>query len=825
MEKNNETALGMTKKERMKDVLFFALSFFVPLVLMMLIWNSIGISYGGQVTPLIYDLEAQIVPFMAGLRYVLDGTQSLFFTWGNALGGNFYGTWAYYMASPLSWFTVLFDIKSLPEAVYLLSLVRVGLCGITFAAFLRFGLAGERCRLVSVIFPCCYALMSYNIMYSSCPMWIDGVIMLPLVLLGVERLIKGKRGYFYFGVLIITFVCSYYISYIVGIFAAVYLLCRVFSTKTKAEIKDSIAIIVRFGVLSLLAIGVAMPVLLPALKSISQGKEVVYGGVNSIMPGAYDTSWVEKVQKLMPGQYDSIENAGAPSVYCGTLMLVLAVVFLFQKKHSVKEKVCYVVLLLFSVIGFFNRYVDYAYHVFKYPNCYPYRYAFLFSAVILMMAWHAFQNIPRNTEFSGLLTGIGVVYLCIELFFNGTAIVTGLHKETAYTVRSAWNLMTDYCQPLVEEIKKDEEFGRTAIGFSVLRYNGTQLYGLNGANSFVSTFNNNVNVFYYVMGARHFSIMADSEAFTPLTDSLLGIKYRIDQVEEMVGYEMKKVAEVETGAGTGKMYLHENKNALSLGYMVPAEGGRFVFGEDAFANQNMLISDMVGENVEVFKPIPFSERTEDGKVHLEFVAQSDRILYAYVTGERLGDERLAVEAEMPFVVKADGEEKIVYGYEFTNLCLGNYKNGEQIDVVIDEEILKYNNAYIYEFDAEAYELALEELRDEELQVQSCRNGKIKGTVTAKEDGILMLTLPVDAGYKVKVDGAEVPYGMAIGTFLSVMVEKGEHTIEIDYVAPGFETGMKISLLSFALFLVCFWAEIRKNRRVLVDCSAKCEKIL
>ncbi|MCM1324990.1 MAG: YfhO family protein, partial [Lachnoclostridium sp.] len=64
---------GTRRKEYLREVGFFALCFLAPVLLMALIWGNVGISYGGKVTPLTYDMKAQYMPFYASLRYILSG--------------------------------------------------------------------------------------------------------------------------------------------------------------------------------------------------------------------------------------------------------------------------------------------------------------------------------------------------------------------------------------------------------------------------------------------------------------------------------------------------------------------------------------------------------------------------------------------------------------------------------------------------------------------------------------------------------------------------------------------------------------------------------
>lgn len=819
------------RKEGWKEAFFFTLSFLMPVGLMVLILGNVGITYGGQVTLLTYDMQQQFAAFFASLRYILSGESSPFFTWGTALGGNYMGMIAYYMGNPLSWITVLWDLENLPDAIYVLTLLKIGLCGLTFALYTRFGLSEKRCGFANVIFSCCYAVMSYNIMYSMSLMWMDGVIFLPLILLGIEELLKGKKGIVYFASITALFFCCYYISYMVGVFAAIYVVCRILMKIKKDNWKDMAKILLRFAICTVLALGTAMPVLLPALKSIQMGRGLGAVDLGATSASNYEHSVAEVLQKFLPAQHDTIENAGLPSIYCGTVMLGLAVVFFLQRKHSVRDKVFSLVMILLPALGFFSQKLDYLWHAFRYPNSYPYRYAFLVSAMVLILAWRAWQAWMRKTDLVRILTVIFTCYTCVELFFNGVGVVTGIHKENGYSVRNAYNSFVEQYLPLVEEIKEDTAFARTEISNRYMFFNSTMLFGLNGASNFVSSYNANVSMFLYVIGGESQLSVGSARELTPLGDSLLGIKYRISHKQELNGYRMADFSEITNEIGTGTVYLHENPNALSLGYMVPEET---VFASRTLttnpgSNQNAILEALGVERAEVFCDVE-CERGLVGEEdrYVEFTAPSDQPLYFYVNGIKNADggseEQNAgaqiltgpTESAETSFISHDIEVKVItddaevtYTTEGReNLYLGCFEKGKKVRIEIDGEGLDYSEDYLYEMNMEQYERAISQLKERQLEVKTYQGGHITGTVTAQEGEMLFTTIPVDnGGFSVKVDGKDSAYDMVLSTFLAIPLTAGEHQIEISYTSPGFMIGVGIGAVTVILSCLYFLGKL------------------
>ena len=175
---------------RIKTTLLILAAFFIPFLIMVFVYYACGMAPWGDKSVLIMDMSDQYVAFFAELRSIFEGESSIFFSWHKAFGCNFIGVFAYYLASPFSFITLLFPENQLPEALMWLTCIKIGLAGMSFALFLR--LAFNKRPWAILLFACCYALMSYSSVYSLSIMWLDGLIFLPMIMLGIERLLKIK---------------------------------------------------------------------------------------------------------------------------------------------------------------------------------------------------------------------------------------------------------------------------------------------------------------------------------------------------------------------------------------------------------------------------------------------------------------------------------------------------------------------------------------------------------------------------------------------------------------------------------------------------------
>lgn len=817
LEKNENTSekIGKTGSKR-KDILIFLLSFLTPVLGMAFIWGAKGITYGGVLTPLVYDLRAQYMPLIAGLRYVLEDPGALFYSWNVSLGGNFMGTFAYYLACPLNWITVLFDLENMPDAIYVLTLLKTGLCGLSFSAFLRFGPAKGRSYWYNIVFACCYALMSYNIIYGMCLMWTDAVILTPLILLGIEKLLEGKKGLLYLISIAAVFFCNYYISYMVGIFAGAYLLCRIFMQVSRTTVKKYLAICLRFGVCTILAAGFASPLLIPAVLNLSVGKRQL---TEHPQPEAYQFTVMQLWKKFLPQQYETLGAGGLPSVFCGSIILILVIVFFLQKGPA-RRKVGFLLLAFFPFLGFCIPQVDFFWHGFHYPAGFPYRYAFLFSTVLLIMAYYAFLELDLRKSYISLLLVLGLFYTCAELFLNGSVIIGAIHKEGRYSIREAYDMNVREYRPLAEELGKDKKFYRVGGCDWLYSTNDPFMYGINGVTWFSSCYNEKVNVFLRQMGCLDYSIRTTGQGATPFLESLLGIRYRID-TSDLTGFYRKKTGSRYRGR---ELVLYENPDALSLGYMVDKQ--RLFWNgeekEDVFLNQNRLAQVLGTGNTEIFREAPFELKTEetDGEMDeflLEFKAPSDSLLYLYFSSEI--DSFINEEGnDRTFTIYVDGEARHLHqmGYMwYSKACvlLGRFRKGETHTVRIEGECDEFNGVWLYEFREGAYRNILEQLKRNQLLITEFSSRRAAGTITADGEQILFTTIPYDRGYTVLVDGQAVDYGKALDTFLCIELPAGQHSVEITYTPPGWKEGVCAFAAALILGLGYFSCPIKRLLRL------------
>lgn len=378
-----------------------AACFLIPAAIMLITYACYGMAPFGENSVLIMDMSNQYCEFYCGLKHI-GSMGDLFFSWSKALGGNYIGVFAYYLSSPLSILTLLCPNAEMPVCLLFLTCLKIGLCGLTFGIFLNKRHKRAGCgtnRFYIVLFSVCYAMMSYNIVYSLSLMWIDAVIWLPLIILGTENLVyEGRWGLLLFSFTGI-FISTYYLSYMAGIFTCIYLLYAIAGRRDLTK-KGIFKILFKFAGSAGGAAALGAWLLVPTFFSLLQGK---IGGDNYQNHSLTNYNLLELFKKMIIGTYDGIIIRVTPFLYCGILVFIFFFAFFFLKSVSRERKIGIAMIVSFLLLSTFILRVDWAWHIFQLPNWFPYRYTFVISFIMVLTAASACMHIQE----------ISRVYYCV----------------------------------------------------------------------------------------------------------------------------------------------------------------------------------------------------------------------------------------------------------------------------------------------------------------------------------------------------------------------------------------------------------------------------
>ncbi|MBD5134204.1 MAG: YfhO family protein [Clostridiales bacterium] len=758
----------MTGKTKRLGALVCALAFLIPAGVFLWVCASLGMAPWGDKTILISDMSSQYVEFFCALK-----NGELFFSWSKALGTSYIGVFSYYVSSPLSFLTLFVPNEAMPIGLMFLMALKVGLAGLAFALFAQKRFPGH--PGAALLCAVCYALMSYNAIYAICVMWLDGVIWLPLILLALERVLAGKGAGPFIAALTVCFLSTWYISYMVGIFCALYLCARLAALRPRlAELKTALA---RFFGGAACALGLTAWLWLPTFLAMFNGK---FSGANMDYDGLLACDPLELLRRLLPGQYGSITYGAPPYIFCGSAALVCAAVYFFLRRFPWRERLANGILLAALAASMLLSPLDKVWHLLQRPNWFPFRYSFVASFFLLYLAVQALGVLPELLgEGRRRLVRCGAAALAVltvlELGFNTKTILGGLEGQFGSGSYREYRAYYAANAELTAAAKADAGEAFFRMGATEDRgHNSPLSFGYSGITHYSSLYNGDVNRMTRELGFAQAWMWCAYYGSTPVTDLLLGVDYVVSR-EAVPGYTALAEADGLT--------LWKSPKALPLAFMAPGNVPELADGR-GFVRQNALISGLTQANTSVFTPVEAVAVPE---------GQGDTVFTFTGTGKPIYADLSAGGLREVLV---NGEHLLWLGSsEAASIhCLGTPADGERWTVTIRGS--KGWTGQLWELDQDALYAVAERLGGTQiLSVE--KNGRVRLTARGSEARPLLTTIPAEDGWTAYVDGERAETGVWLDAFLLLDLPAGEHEVELRYTAPGLMPGLALGALSLA----------------------------
>lgn len=617
------------------------MSFFVPFMLMAIAFGAQGMWPVRDTTPLTIDLYHQYAPFLAELRTKMLNLESPFYSWNGGLGMNFYALMAYYLASPLNLLMLLFPPRFLSEAVTVLTLIKIGLIGLTSSYMLREAFSPYGSRTVAakepkqvtygsetgtdwaqILMSTAFALSGFMLAYSWDIMWLDSIVMLPLIVTGLYRLIKDGRFVLYVVSLALAIVFNYYIAIFVCLFTGLYffvLFVTVSPDVDRFRLNKPAFFLARLSRFTFASI---LGGLLSAFLSVPTYLALQ---ITSATDDAFPTTWrlgfdfFEFIARHLIDMEPKIRS-GLPNIYVGLAVFILVPVYLMTKHIRLSEKLAHLAILAFLYVSFNSNMLNFIWHGMHYPNQLPHRFAFVYSFVLIIMMYRAFSGL-RDMSAVQLVIGpiVGILYIVmaerlipeevdhetamvsvlflilltaaislvrnkersfrfmmqaltvvmiLEIMVNSIVTITTIHINESYTRRSTFNGDFDEVRAelaIIEELEGKNSFYRTEL-IQQKTTNSPALYGYKGFTIFSSTSYEDTAKLMRRLGYHGNNINSYKyTSSTPLLNSIFGIEYLINKDAAI------RDPLLEDLGTDSSLYSYRNPYALSPGFMVSSD--------------------------------------------------------------------------------------------------------------------------------------------------------------------------------------------------------------------------------------------------------------
>ncbi len=626
----------------------YFLSALLPAAILFVSYAIFGVFPFGKRSVLSLDLNAQYVYYFDYMYDVFAGKESLFYSWSRNLSGEFMGIIGYYLASPFNFLVWIFPRNMITEGLLAMMLAKAAASGFTAALF--FKRHREYSDFTTLTFALMYSLCGFFVVQTMNPMWLDGLLGLPLVVMGVERVCDKRRFILYIMALLYVFVTNFYIGYMIGIFSALYFAYYLASGKSRNKgILQYCGAAGLYAVSSVSAILMSCVMILPVVKSLSNGK---FAFTEPDYTPAENFNIFDSFIKLFPATYDTVRMEGLPILYFGTLALIFSVIYFIVKKIPARQRIAGALLVGALFVCMYVRPVDMLWHGGQMPNWLPYRYSFLISFLLLSFGAEAFEkmnDVPKKGlgAAAALLVGIlllsdynegheffdteliiliplGVLAVmsvlgysvkchghhiavritvtaavCLEMLLNTVLSLFAMHEDITFSDRSTYLGDIPYSRKITDALheyddgfyRMEKTYHRTVNDPIALR-----MYGMSHSSS---TLNAKAIKMLGTLGFSSREHYTRYDGATMLTDDIFGVKYVLSKYKCYVPYEDTVPIENEIG-----VTVYENKDALDIAYL--AESGISGWSSEAaspFDMQNKLAGMLSGKKASViFRP-------------------------------------------------------------------------------------------------------------------------------------------------------------------------------------------------------------------------------
>ncbi len=382
--------------------LFPLLAFFITAALFIVSCFFFNVAPFGNTHILCSDLKAQYAPFLSMWKHhilKLDFNhllESLSYSFDLGSGKNFIGTFAYYLASPLNFLLFLFNDETLYNGIIVLITLKLSFSACFMCMFLQ-RKAENHNRAWPILLGIIYAFSSYTMIFMFNVMWLDGYMLLPLLLLFIEKFLEDGKYKGIVPVLVVLFIAQFYIAYMVGVYSFLYLVVRIYE-KIKIEgtmnRKQALKKAGKFIVTALICAMISAVVLFPAAFDILSNSDVTSDSeTNKVdVVTLKAISVPDQIFLGSAGDFSEVLPQNPPYIFLSLLVTSAVAVYLASDFFKGKQKNLYLVCIVAMYVFFAVDAIDIFWQAFDHPNWFWHRYSFVFFPFMLTIALKVLEN-------------------------------------------------------------------------------------------------------------------------------------------------------------------------------------------------------------------------------------------------------------------------------------------------------------------------------------------------------------------------------------------------------------------------------------------------
>ena len=851
-----------------KDKKLYILTFVSATIVIGVLYVSNDVTPFGKKSLLCVDFYHQYGPMLGELYDRIVHGENMTYSFTMAMGLPFFRNFLNYMSSPFNIIILFFSRDNLVTSYSFIIGLKAIFSACTFVYFISHKFKTKDLSIIPL--GLIYAFSAYYSAYYWNIMWLDSMVFLPLIVLGIEYIVKEGKWKFYTVFLSIMLIANYFVGYMICIFSVLYFIVfnihefSIEKGKTKQNIKKFFKNCLLFGIGSLTAGLISSVFLLPmaySMKSIS-----ATGG--TFPKVQYYTFQLEDFLKYhftaVPTTTFASDELHAPNVSAGILGVGLLLLFIVNLEIPKKTKIAYLFMLCFILFAFFDPKLDFILHAFHVPNDLPFRYSFLYIFVLVTIGSYALINMKkmkyplivscyiflmvlllliRGEQWQGMTNNIiyiNVILLSLYfIFYSGQRFIKDLRTpfvialaitatiDCTASISHNWDI-TQVLATFYEDYNSTEELLNYVDNYDgtnfyrienirMMTYNDPSWYSYNGITTFSSMAYESMAELQHNLGLPGNNI--NSYAYvqsTPIYDLMFDVKYFIGITNDKVRY-----TPIKTIDETANQFNYN----VGLGFSVKDSLKDWNYQSlNPFYIQNdfMKLATGVDNILEPMKPDFITELYDESDkyiVRYEYKNPNDNMYFYtddynvsfFIIGNCLYDKR-------DDYVNYGENENVYYS------MVENYNEPKVINIASQDETVYIDVAYdycttntssiqVYTINQNKFEEAYNILMKNKLYINEFKDSYIKAFISTSNVHVYT-SIPYDEGWEVYVDGEKTNKILIGDALLGFDVEPGNHTVEFKFRPKGQTAGIIGTIIGFLiLFSNKIYALIKnKNKK-------------
>lgn len=806
------------------------------------------------------DARNQYINFYSYFRDSLFSDNDLNYSFSTVLGGNIQGLYSYYLGSPLYLLFALFPEEQILLALHLITYLKFLFAGLAFCAWA--GYQHKQNLWMRVSLSVCYAFIGYNVTFYSLLSWLDAVALLPLVAMGLEKLVRERRPLTYIFSLALAIISNYYIGFAICLLSVlIYVILLIIDSD--GVIRYFRQTILLFSMSSLLSGMLSAWTLLPAALSLPESRMQSAEEAMIRMRGNFP--FLSFFSKLFTGttSADQFFN-GLPTVFFGMIPLVLVVLFFLNPHVRFRYRILAGSILLALFLSFHNSFINIIWHGFTRNRMFNYRYSFVFSFFALAIAWHsvchwrtltsgAFARcfvaivfgalLVFNTTyeygstttlyFDLLITILGLALILyaarghqvaagilgclmfINCLANTTLSISNIQREFGPATHSGRNSFLADVRKGLDLIPPEDDFCRIEKTFHQTTCDNMAL-GIPGASNYSSVEQEASMDFTWKLGLTRYIAWSRFSGDNPTaSESLLGIRYLLSKDSLRSGRETYTLIGT-TDDGTS---VYRNPYALPI-VMTSSSLLPVLETGDGFQYQNACwrsLRPAIDTDIFIQAERVKTQIAQTGNTYmLTYKSPKTGAAYLHFPGSYTANE-WPFSVEILHQADIQKSELLKTNIFQSTYPLGSFEKGETLTLVVkfsSEDVSEMIDDFlVYIEDSEALDTYSREILNSPLNVQKITSSHLEIQCSVNTDTPYMIsTIPYDKGWSVLVDGSKVETLQNWNCMLAFSIDPGNHTIELRFHAPGKDVGLFITLASAGIIAAYIILDAKKRRK-------------